>query len=192
MGVDSSFNGNKNNKNDLYETKGTNNENNKLDVVKEKKDSKSLINNIITNIRLNQEYDETKGLKIEYLDKFIDTIFPDNVPKSYIEIIRNQIHEIKDVEIGMKNNIKNIFEMKNIDNKHYCIFICSIKKVSETKINIAYKFQIINASIKPIETKPIETKPIETKPNEIKEPEEFQALIQNEVKKEFKKLNEII
>lgn len=187
MGVDSSFNGNKNNKNDLYEIKGTNNENNKLDVVKEKKDSKSLINNIITNIRLNQEYDETKGLKIEYLDKFIDTIFPDNVPKGYIEIIRNQIHEIKDVEIGMKNNIKNIFEMKNIDNKHYCIFICSIKKVSETKINIAYKFQIINASIKPIETKPIETKP-----NEIKEPEEFQALIQNEVKKEFKKLNEII
>lgn len=78
----------------------------------------------------------------------------------------------------MKNNIKNIFEMKNIDNKHYCIFICSIKKVSETKINIAYKFQIINASIKPIETKPIETKP-----NEIKEPEEFQALIQNEIKK---------
>lgn len=37
MGVDSSFNGNKNNKNDLYEIKGTNNENNKLDVVKEKK-----------------------------------------------------------------------------------------------------------------------------------------------------------
>ena len=182
MGVDSISNGNKNNKNDLNEIKGTNNENNKLDVVKEKKDSKSLINNIITNIRLNQEYDKTKGLKIEYLDRFIDTIFPDNVPKDYIETIRNQIHEIKDVEIGMQNNIRNIFEMKKIDNKHSCIFICSIKKVSEKKINIAYKFKIIDAGFKPNETKP----------NEIKESEEYQAVIQNEVKKEFKKLNEVI
>jgi len=186
MGSDSSANGNGNNKNDLNEinkVKGMNKENNnKLDIVKEKKDSKSLINNIITNIRLNQEYDETKGLKIEYLDEFIDTIFPENVPKDYIEIIRNQINEIKNLGIGMQNNIKNIFEIKNIDNKNSCYFICSIKKISETKINLAYKFNIINVSIKPIEKM--------TK--EIKGQEEYQALIQNEIKNEFKKLNEII
>lgn len=181
MGVNSCSDGNENKKNDLKEIKGPNNENNKLDVVKEKKDYKSLINNIITNIRLNQEYDETKGLKIEKLDLFIDSIFPDNVPRDYIEIIRNQIHEIKNAEIGMQNDIKNIFQIKDIDNKHCCYFICSIKKVSETKINIAYKFNIINVSIRSIEKNQ----------NEIKGQEEYKALIQNEVKKEFQKLNDI-
>lgn len=188
MGNDPSSNGNENNKKEINEknkVKGMNSENNnKLDIVREKRDPKILINNIITNIQLNQEIDQTKGLKIECLDKFIDTIFPESVPNDYIEMVRNQIHEIKNVEIGMQNNIKNIFEIKNIDNKSSCYFICSIKKISETKVNIAYKFNIINVSITPIEKKSNE---IEGQGHE-----QYRALMQNEIKKEFKKLNNMI
>lgn len=190
MGNDSNsnFTDNNNNKNDLYDKKQAkvkvtkNVNNNKLDFANEKKDTKSLVNYIITNIQLNQEYDETIGLGIEHLDKYIDTIFPEYVPKEYVNNVRNQINEIKNVEIGIQNNIKNIFEIIDIDNKNSCYFICSIKKVSETEINIAYKYNTIDVSIKPIEKKS----------NEIKGQEEYQALIHNEIKKEFKKLNEII
>ena len=190
MGNDSNAtsNGNDNRKNDLNDkNKATikekkNENNNKIDVVKEKKDTKSLVNYIITNIHLNQEHDETKGLGIEDLDEYIDSIFPENVPKEYVNTVRNQINEIKNVEMGKQNNIKNIFEIKDIDNKNSCYFICSIKKVSEKILNIAYKLNILDVSIKPIEKIS----------KEIKGQEEYQALMQNEIKKEFKKLNEII
>ena len=190
MGNDSNAtsNGNDNRKNDLYDkNKATikekkNENNNKIDVVKEKKDTKSLVNYIITNIHLNQEHDETIGLGIEDLDEYIESIFPENVPKEYVNTVRNQINEIKNVEIGIQNNIKNIFEIKDINNKNSCYFICSIKKVSEKKLNIAYKFNILDVSIKPIEKIS----------KEIKGQEEYQALMQNEIQKEFKKLNEII
>lgn len=164
-------------------SKAKKNENdNKLDLVKEKKESKNLINTIITNIQLNKEIDETRELELEHLDEYIDSIFPENVPKDYIDKIRKDIYEIKNFQIGMQNNVKNIYEIQDIDNKNCCIFICSMRKVTENTINIAYKFNIIGVSIQSIKKNQ----------NEIDEQEENKTLIKNAVNKEFQTLNEII
>lgn len=155
---------------------------NQLNIPKEKNenlDPKSIINNIMTNIQNNSECDETEELDLNYLDEYVDSIFPKNFPKDYVELIRSQIYEIKNAKIGSQNNIKNIFQLKQIDNQHCFYFLCSMKKITENTANIAYKFKIINFNFQIIGNKA----------DEIIEKEENQSIIKSLINREYQKLN---
>lgn len=178
---------NKNEKNNCQKTTEDNNNikreiNSQLDFPKEKNEKiepKSIINTIMTNIQHNSEYDETKELDLNYLDEYVESIFPKNFPKDYVKLIRSQIYEIKNAKIGDQNNIKNIFQLKQIDNQNCFYFICSMKKITENTVNIAYKFKIIEVNIQKIGIKA----------DEIIEKEENQSIIESLINQEYKKLN---
>lgn len=179
---------NQNEKNNSQKTIENNNNisselNNQLDIKKDKKekvDPKSILNTLMTNIQHNSEYDETEELDLNYLDEYVDSIFPKNFPKDYVELIRSEICEIKNVKIGGQNNIKNIFQLKQINNQNCFYFICSMKKITENTANIAYKFKIIDVSIQKIGIKA----------DEIIEKEENKSIIENLINEEYQKLNE--
>lgn len=182
---------NKNEKNNSQKTSEDNNNNikreinNQLDIPKEKNEKiepKNIINTIMTNIQHNSEYDETEELDLNYLDEYVESIFPKNFPKDYVELIRSQIYEIKNAKIGDKNNIKNIFQLKQIDNQHCFYFICSMKKITENTVNIAYKFKIYEFNIKKIGIKA----------DEIIKKEENQSIIESLINQEYKKLNAMV
>jgi hypothetical protein len=162
-----------------YNTNLKKNKNNQLLIKKEKNNSidpKSVINTIMTNIQQNSECDETEELDLDYLDDYIDTIFPCDFPKEHADLIRSQIYEIKNAKIGERNKIKNIFEFNQINNQSCFYFIMSMKKVTEKTANFAYKFKIMDISVKTVGIKL----------KEIIEKEENQDII----KKEYQKLNE--
>ena len=147
---------------------------------KENIDQKKLLKNIITNISQNSEYDETEELDLNYLDEYIDSIFPNDFPKEYIDSISSQIYEIKKYEVGGVNNIVNKFEFKQIDNQRCFIFICSMKKVTENTVNIAYKFKIVDIS----------TQKLGIEAKEIFENKENQPMIKSFINEEYQKLNQ--
>lgn len=119
------------------------NEQNKNENIK--KQSNHDIYEIITN----SEYDETKGLNINYLDNFVNSIFPDDFPNKYIETIKLQFFDIKK-NIGNQNQIKYLIEFKEIKNNTSFFFICGVKKIDENTINIAYKFKILDIKIQKV------------------------------------------
>lgn len=142
-------------------------------------DQKNILNTIMTNISQNLEYDEIEQLDLNYLDEYIDSIFPNDFPTEYIDLIRSQIYEIKNNEVGRVNNIKNTFQLKQLDNQRCFVFICSMKKVTENTANIAYKFKIIDMNI--------QKSGIELK--EIIENKENQTMIKSLISEEYQKLN---
>lgn len=151
--------------------------NNQLAIPKEKKekiDTNSVVNTVMTNIQQNSEYDVTEELDLDHLNEYVDSIFPSDVPKENVELIRAQIFEIKKAKIGEENKI-NIFEFNQINNQSCFYFIMSMKKVTENTANFAYKFNIIDISVQKIGIKP----------KEIIEKKESQVII----KKEYQKLN---
>ena len=159
-----------------------NGKNNQLVKQKEEKediDPKDVINTIMTNIKHNTEYDIIEELELDYLDEYIDSIFPDDFPKENIDLIRRQMHEIVNYKIGEENKIKNMYELKQINNQNCFYFICSMKKITENTANIAYKFQIIDIKIK---------NPA-IKPKEIIENQENQIIIKNVINQEYMLLN---
>lgn len=152
-----------------------------------KKKTNNVIYEIIANIEHNTEYDETKELYLDYLEVYINSIFPENFPINYIEDIKSKINEIKYLKIGDENKIQNLFEFHNLNNKQSFYFICSLKKISENTINIAYKFKIIDINIQTINIS-------KNASNELVEnvDKENQKLINNAINKEFQKLNKMI
>lgn len=109
----------------------------------EKKKEKKEIDEIITDIQQNMEENKTRGLNLNYLDVFIDSIFPDDFPQEYKQLIQNEINEIKNIDVGKQNKI-NIFELKNIGNKQSFCFMCVVKKVSEMKCDIIYRYKMMD------------------------------------------------
>lgn len=170
-------------KNNPKEPKQNNNKikeekNNQRDIPKEKKEiieQKSIINTLMANIQQNSECDETEELDLDHLDEYVDSIFPSDFPKENVELVRKEIYKIKDLKIGVQNDIKNIFVINQINNQSCFYFIMSMKKVTENTANFAYKFKIMDISFQKVGIKP----------KEIIEKEENQVII----KKEYQKLN---
>ena len=159
--------------------------------VQEKKDFEKGLKNpiyeIIANIQQNMEEDETKGLSIDYLDDFINSIFPENFPSNLIEDIKSKIYEIKNIELGEENKIRNFYKLQDLGNKQCFYFICSIKKITENSINIAYKFKILDVNIQNVEI----NKNSDNESNE-KEIKENQKLINNVIDTQYNKLNQLL
>ena len=167
-----------------------NNKNN-FQNMQEKKDLEKGLKNpiyeIIANIQQNMEEDETKGLSIDYLDDFINSIFPENFPSNLIEDIKSKIYEIKNIELGEENKIRNFYKLQDLGNKQCFYFICSIKKITENSINIAYKFKILDVNIQNVEI----NKNSDNESNE-KEIKENQKLINNVIDTQYNKLNQLL
>ena len=150
------------------------NNNEKKEIINQEK----IINTLMTNIQQNSECDVTEELDLDHLDEYIDSIFPNDFPKESVELIRKEIYKIKDLEIGEKSDINNIFLVNQINNKSSFYFIMSMKKVTEKTANFAYKFKIMDISFQEVGIKP----------KEIIEKEENQVIIKNEYQKLNKKV----
>ena len=143
-----------------------------------KEKGKKEIYDLFTDIHQNMERDETRGLYINYLEIFIDSIFPDNIP-NFPNEIKNYIKE--EIKKFKNNNYKstNLFKLENFDkDKSFC-FICAIKKVDQKTCDIIYKFKIINKKIEKIKKIADEN-------------EQSKQLLNDFKEKELKQLNEKI
>ena len=96
------------------------------------------IKKIISSASSDCECDTTKGLQLNGLEQFINSIFPIDFPSKEIEEIRGHLLILKN-----KNN-KNLhlFILKNISKNQYYYFVLFAKKVSEKTLDISYKFRI--------------------------------------------------
>ena len=143
-----------------------------------KEQDKKEINDLLIDISQNMEEDETRGLNIDYLEAFFDSIFPANIPNISNEIKNYFNAEIKNFK-NSNDNSTNLFKLENFDkDKSFC-FICAIKKVDQKTCDIIYKFKIINKKIEKIK-------------KIVDENEQSKQLLNDFKEKELKQLNEKI
>ena len=138
-----------------------------------KEKGKKEIYDLFTDIHQNMERDETRGLYINYLEIFIDSIFPDNIP-NFPNEIKNYIKE--EIKKFKNNNYKstNLFKLENFDKGQIFCFICVIKRIDDNTCDIIYKLKIINQRIENIkkfanENEEFKQSLIDFKENELKQ-----------------------
>lgn len=82
---------------------------------------------LISNIHLNSEKNEAKGLSINQIKDYIESIFPNNFPINIIkDIISKVVKIIKHIEYD-KNEIKYMFEINNINKKYSFYLVIGLK-----------------------------------------------------------------
>jgi len=138
-----------------------------------KEKGKKEIYDLFTDIHQNMERDETRGLYINYLEIFIDSIFPDNIPNFPNEIKNYIKEEIKKFKNNNYNSI-NLFKLENFDKGQIFCFICVIKRIDDNTCDIIYKLKIINQRIENIkkfanENEEFKQSLIDFKENELKQ-----------------------
>ena len=145
-------------------------------ITKEKE--KKEIYELFAEIQQNMEEDETKGLNIDDLEVFFESIFPDNIPNISNEI-KNYFNEEKRKFKNSNDNYTNLFKLENYDkDKSFC-FICAIKKVDQKTCDIIYRLKIINKKIEIIK-------------KIVDENEQSKKLLNDFMANELKQLNEKI
>ena len=138
-----------------------------------KEKGKKEIYDLFTDIHQNMERDETRGLYINYLEIFIDSIFPDNIPNFPNEIKNYIKEEIKKFKNNNYNST-NLFKLENFDKGQIFCFICVIKRIDDNTCDIIYKLKIINQRIENIkkfanENEEFKQSLIDFKENELKQ-----------------------
>lgn len=138
-----------------------------------KEQDKKEINDLLIDISQDIEEDETKGLNIDYLEAFFDSIFPANIPNISNEIKNYFNAEIKNFK-NSNDNSKNLFKLENFDKGQIFCFICVIKRIDDNTCDIIYKLKIINQRIENIkkfanENEEFKQSLIDFKENELKQ-----------------------
>ena len=103
-------------------------------------DNTNEIKKMISSISIDCEYDKTKGLQINGLENFVNSIFPSDFPPKEIKEIKEHLSILNN-----KNNKKfHLYIFKNIS-KYKCYYlVLYAKKDSQKTIDISYKFKIKN------------------------------------------------